>query len=62
MPEQGKTRAEPSDGQRPRRFARAALMMVGSSALIAVTSLLAKALGRDVSGSALISLEVRSVL
>ena len=34
-------------------LARAALMMVGASAILAVTSLLAKALGRGVAGSAL---------
>jgi drug/metabolite transporter (DMT)-like permease len=53
MPKQGETHASQSDGQRPGRFARAALMMVGSSALIAVTSLLAKVLGRGVNGSPL---------
>jgi drug/metabolite transporter (DMT)-like permease len=39
-------------------LARAAVMMVGASAIIAVTSLLAKALGRGVSGSALHPLQV----
>ena len=58
MPEPGETHAKPRDGDRPGQFARAALMMIGASALIAVTSLLAKALGRGVSGAPLHPLQI----
>ncbi len=52
-PEDAKAARAAADARRTSQFARAGLMMLGASALIAITSLLAKALGRGTTGPAL---------